>query len=125
VIAARLRGDKPPPPFHYKHAGSLAQIARNLRLIDFGRHQTARHYRLVDLGPCHIYFLIGVRNRLQVAISWLWIHTRDQRSARLITQRKRQINPPARDEGISPSPRIHARTLAAGAMRGFGAIENP
>ena len=37
-------------------------------------------------GLAHIYFLIGVRNRLSVAISWLWIHTRDQRGARLITQ---------------------------------------
>jgi NADH dehydrogenase len=30
--------------------------------------------------------LIGLRNRLSVAISWLWIHARDQRAARLITQ---------------------------------------
>ena len=34
----------------------------------------------------HIYFLIGLRNRLSVALSWLWIYVRDQRSARLITQ---------------------------------------
>jgi NADH dehydrogenase len=27
-----------------------------------------------------------VRNRLSVAISWLWIYVRDQRVARLITQ---------------------------------------
>ncbi|MGC1533430.1 MAG: hypothetical protein WA832_22520, partial [Bradyrhizobium sp.] len=34
----------------------------------------------------HIYFLIGLRNRLTVAISWLWNHARNQRAARLITQ---------------------------------------
>jgi len=27
-----------------------------------------------------------VRSRLSVAISWLWIHARNQRTARLITQ---------------------------------------
>ena len=37
-------------------------------------------------GFAHIYFLIGLRNRLGVVLNWLWIHTRDQRSARLITQ---------------------------------------
>ncbi len=37
-------------------------------------------------GIAHIYFLIGLRNRLSVAISWLWIYARDQRAARLITQ---------------------------------------
>jgi NADH dehydrogenase len=37
-------------------------------------------------GIAHIYFLIGLRHRLSVALSWLWIYTRDQRAARLITQ---------------------------------------
>jgi NADH dehydrogenase len=27
-----------------------------------------------------------VRNRLSVILNWLWIHARDQRSARLITR---------------------------------------
>jgi NADH:ubiquinone reductase (H+-translocating) len=37
-------------------------------------------------GIAHIYFLIGLRNRLSGAISWPWIHARDQRAARLIAQ---------------------------------------
>ena len=37
-------------------------------------------------GIAHIYFLIGLRHRLGVALSWLWIYLRDQRPARLITQ---------------------------------------
>ncbi|WP_315835027.1 NAD(P)/FAD-dependent oxidoreductase [Bradyrhizobium prioriisuperbiae] len=94
MIAARLRGDTPPPPFHYKHAGSLAQIGKKLAVIDFGRIKLRGTIAWWIWGLAHIYFLIGVRNRLQVAISWLWIHTRDQRSARLITQGSAQINPP-------------------------------
>jgi NADH:ubiquinone reductase (H+-translocating) len=37
-------------------------------------------------GIAHIYFLIGLRHRLSVALSWLWVYARDQRAARLITQ---------------------------------------
>ena len=36
-------------------------------------------------GVAHIYFLIGFRNRLTVAIDWLWSYITYQRGARLIT----------------------------------------
>ena len=36
-------------------------------------------------------FLIGVRNRVMVALSWLWIYLRNQRGARLITQQKHPV----------------------------------
>jgi NADH dehydrogenase len=37
-------------------------------------------------GIAHIYFLVGVRSRLSVALNWLWVYARNQRSARLITR---------------------------------------
>ena len=33
----------------------------------------------------HIYFLIGFRNRMAVAVDWLWSYLTYQRGARLIT----------------------------------------
>ena len=36
-------------------------------------------------GGAHIYFLIGFRNRLTVALDWLWSYLTYQRGARLIT----------------------------------------
>jgi NADH dehydrogenase len=86
VIKARLGGAPPPPPFRYKHAGSLAQIGKRLAVIDFGRIRLRGALAWWIWGIAHIYFLIGMRNRLSVALSWLWIHARNQRSARLITQ---------------------------------------
>ncbi|MBB5053337.1 NADH dehydrogenase [Afipia massiliensis] len=86
VIKARLRGETSPAPFHYKHAGSLAQIGKRLAVIDFGRIKLRGALAWWIWGIAHIYFLIGVRNRLSVAISWLWNYLRDQRSSRLITQ---------------------------------------
>jgi NADH:ubiquinone reductase (H+-translocating) len=85
AIKTRLRGGKV-APFHYKHAGSLAQIGKRKAVIDFGRFKLRGTLAWWIWGIAHIYFLIGLRNRLSVAISWMWIHARDQRAARLITQ---------------------------------------
>jgi NADH:ubiquinone reductase (H+-translocating) len=85
TIKARLRGGTS-APFRYKHAGSLAQIGKRKAVIDFGRIKLRGTIAWWIWGIAHIYFLIGLRNRLSVAISWLWVYTRDQRAARLITQ---------------------------------------
>jgi NADH dehydrogenase len=97
VIRARLRGTSAPPPFRYKHAGDLATIGKQRAVIDFGWIKLRGAIAWWLWGFAHIYFLIGVRNRLSVALNWLWIYARDQRSARLITQRGRE------EDGASPS----------------------
>ncbi len=85
TVRARLRGDNAPRPFRYFHEGSLAQIGKRRAVIDFGRIKLRGAIAWWIWGIAHIYFLIGVRSRLSIAISWLWIYTRNQRSARLIT----------------------------------------
>jgi NADH dehydrogenase len=85
AIKARLRGEKT-APFRYKHAGSLAQIGKRKAIIDFGRIKLRGSLAWWIWGIAHIYFLIGLRHRLSVALSWLWVYVRDQRAARLITQ---------------------------------------
>jgi NADH dehydrogenase len=92
AIKARLRGAKP-PPFQYKHAGSLAQIGKRLAVIDFGKLKLRGAIAWWIWGIAHIYFLIGLRHRLAVALSWLWIYVRDQRAARLITQGSSKVTP--------------------------------
>src|SRR6478735_4531469 len=85
AIKARLGGGKI-APFRYKHAGSLAQIGKRKAIIDFGRIKLRGSLAWWIWGIAHIYFLIGLRHRLSVALSWLWVYVRDQRAARLITQ---------------------------------------
>ena len=85
AIRARLSGAAA-APFVYRHAGSLAQIGKKKAVIDFGRIKLRGTLAWWIWGIAHIYFLIGLRNRLSVALSWLWVHARDQRAARLITQ---------------------------------------
>jgi NADH dehydrogenase len=86
LLKGRLRSDTTPHPFRYRHAGSLATIGKRLAVIDFGRFKLRGALAWWIWGFAHIYFLIGLRNRLSVVLNWLWIHIRDQRSARLITQ---------------------------------------
>ena len=86
VLRRRLRGDTAIPEFHYRHAGSLATIGKRLAVIDFGPIKLRGALAWWIWGFAHIYFLIGLRNRLNVILNWLWIHLRDQRSGRLITQ---------------------------------------
>ena len=95
VITARLRGRPAPAPFRYRHQGSLAQIGKRLAVIDFGWIQLRGAIAWWIWGIAHIYFLIGARSRLSVALSWLWIHTRNQRGARLITQDPSETERPA------------------------------
>ena len=86
VIRARIGGNDAPMPFVYHHAGDLATIGKRAAVIDFGWIQLKGWIAWWAWGLAHIYFLIGVKNRLFVALSWLWIYLSGQRSARLITQ---------------------------------------
>jgi NADH dehydrogenase len=84
VIVARLRGETP-PTFRYSHAGDIATIGRSAAVIDFGWIQLTGWIGWWAWGLAHIYFLIGIKNRVSVALSWLWIYLTGHRSARLIT----------------------------------------
>jgi len=86
TIALRLRGNTAPRPFRYKHAGNLATIGRRAAVIDFGWIKVHGWIAWWIWGLAHIYFLIGVRNRLAVALSWLWMYSTGSRNACLITQ---------------------------------------
>jgi NADH dehydrogenase len=90
VIKRRLRGDTAIPDFHYRHEGSLATIGKRAAVIDFGRIKLRGALAWWIWGFAHIYFLIGVRNRLSVVLNWLWAYLRDQRSGRLITQGRQE-----------------------------------
>ncbi|MGX1741273.1 NAD(P)/FAD-dependent oxidoreductase [Bosea sp. NPDC055353] len=88
LIKARLRGKPAPPPFGYRNAGNLATIGKRAAIVDFGWIKLRGRLAWWIWGIAHIFFLIGLRNRLAVALNWLWIYVSGHRSARLITQRE-------------------------------------
>ena len=87
TIRKRLGGDATPRIFRYKHSGNLATIGKRAAsfVIDFGRMKVRGWLAWWIWGLAHIYFLIGVRNRLAVALNWLWIYVTGSRNACLGT----------------------------------------
>jgi NADH dehydrogenase len=92
-LKARLSGLPLEEPFHYTDAGRLAQIGKRAAVADFGWIALRGALAWWLWGAAHIYFLVGVRSRMAVVLNWLWLHWRNQRAARLITQ-----GPPAPEE---------------------------
>jgi len=84
VISARIEGASAPPPFRYRHSGSLATIGRNSAVADFGRMVLSGYPAWLVWSGAHIFFLIGFRSRIVVALDWLWAYTTFRRGARII-----------------------------------------
>jgi NADH:quinone reductase (non-electrogenic) len=85
VIGARLSG-RTLPPFRYKNLGVLATIGRRSAVVELGPIQLRGFVGWLFWSMVHIYFLIGLRNRFVVAVTWLWSYITFQRGARLITE---------------------------------------
>jgi NADH:ubiquinone reductase (H+-translocating) len=90
LIAARVAGRPQPGPFVYHHTGDLATVGRKAAVVKLGRLELTGFLGWLFWSVVHIYFLIGLRNRLVVAATWLWSYVTYRRSARLISP------PPAR-----------------------------
>lgn len=85
VIRAGLTGRTLPPPFRYRHFGSLATIGRAAAVADFEYLRFKGALAWWIWGVAHIVFLVGGRSRITVMIEWLWAYLTFKRSTRLIT----------------------------------------
>ncbi len=84
LIRAAVGGKPRPGPFRYRHFGNLATIGRNTAVIDFGWLRMKGFTAWMLWGVAHVYFLIGARNRMLVALQWLFEYITFSRGARLI-----------------------------------------
>ncbi len=85
LISARVAGRAEPKPFAYSHAGDLATVGRRAAVVKIGRFELTGFLGWLFWGVAHIYFLIGLRNRFVVAVTWLWSYLTFRRGARLIS----------------------------------------
>src|SRR3954462_3251286 len=86
LIAQELSGEsRKPEPFVYRHQGDLATIGRKSAVVSLRRIRLKGSPGWLFWSVVHIYFLIGLRNRITVAINWLWEYLTFQRGARLIS----------------------------------------
>ncbi len=86
AIAAVIDGTARPAPFKYRHYGNFATIGRKAAIADFGGFSLKGTLAWMLWSVAHIYFLIGVRNRLMVALTWIWNYATLKRGALLITR---------------------------------------
>jgi NADH dehydrogenase len=84
LLKARAEG-KTLPPFRYRDFGSLATIGRKHAVADFGKVRISGFVAWVLWSAAHVYFLIGFRRRMIVALHWAWSYLTFQRGTRLIT----------------------------------------
>jgi len=99
VIGARLRGDPLPPPFRYRHRGSLATIGRKAAVADFGRFKLWGAPAWWLWGVLHVGFLVGIRNRVATMTNWFWAYLTFSGGIRLITG----AVSPARGDDVPPA----------------------
>ncbi|MGB6909163.1 MAG: hypothetical protein WBE01_05435, partial [Methyloceanibacter sp.] len=92
-------------PFRYRDFGSLATIGRKRAVADLGGLKVKGFLAWMLWSLAHIYFLIGFRSRLIVAMNWAWNYVTFQRGTRLITglSGSRVENMP-RPQQSSPAP---------------------
>jgi NADH dehydrogenase len=82
---SRLHEGKPRETFAYRDDGSMATIGRKSAIAEIGRLRISGFPAWLLWCVAHVYFLIGFRNRLAVAMTWAWSYLTFQRGARLIT----------------------------------------
>jgi NADH dehydrogenase/putative oxidoreductase len=85
VLSARVQASAPPPPFSYRHQGNLATIGRQSAVADFGWITLTGGLAWWVWGAIHIFFLVGLRNRMSVFLGWLWNYLTYRVGVQLIT----------------------------------------
>ena len=96
LIVARLAEE----PARRSASATSARSRRsgaNSAVAQLGRFRLSGYLAWWLWGVAHIYFLIGFRNRLAVAMNWAWNYVSFQRGTRLITG-----SDPETDEAASP-----------------------
>jgi NADH dehydrogenase len=86
LIARHHAGGPSQPAFVYRHAGDLATIGRKAAVVKLDSVRLKGFAGWLFWSLAHVYFLIGVRNRLVVAFTWGWTYLTRQRGVRLITR---------------------------------------
>jgi len=108
LIRTRVAGDDL-PPFRYRDPGSLATIGRKNAVVQFRQLRLSGYLAWWLWSLAHIYFLIGFRNRLVVAMNWAWTYVSSQRGTRLIT------GPDPEPETGPPTPAVAGAPLRGAA----------
>ena len=89
LVRSRMAGKLASDKFRYRHTGNLATIGRKSAVIELPFMRLTGRLAWWIWGIAHIYFLIGMRSPVLVAVNWLRQYLTYGRGARLITGKRK------------------------------------
>jgi NADH:ubiquinone reductase (H+-translocating) len=82
-------------PFVYTDRGMLATIGRAQAVAQFGPIHASGFLAWALWCIVHIFFLIGLRNRVRVMTEWTWYYLTFKPGARLLCEQPTDLRPPS------------------------------
>ncbi len=93
-IAQLTQGEKPEQPFRYWDKGNMATIGRSRAVMESGNWRMTGKLAWLAWLFIHILYLARFENRVLVLFQWIWNYVSRNRSARLITETRRDNSAP-------------------------------
>ena len=90
AIARAPRTDGEPPPFRYRDKGNLATIGRAKAVADIKGLQLSGFVAWLTWLFVHLFYLIGLQNRVLVFIRWTFSFVTRGRGSRIISGQDRR-----------------------------------
>lgn len=90
----RLENNQPPKPFRYFNKGSMAIISKFQAVVDLPKSSFTGFFAWLVWLFIHIIPLVGFRNRVKLALNWLFSFLTDDPTLRLIIKPKTKKQAP-------------------------------
>jgi NADH:ubiquinone reductase (H+-translocating) len=101
LIQRRVEGRQPPAPFRYRNLGDMATVGRAFAVGDFGWITTSGYLTWLFWLALHVYYLSGMRNRLQVLLQWTWAYITYERNVRVVSLEPHPERDPTGGQAVS------------------------
>ena len=80
----RMESGQELKPFRYRNLGSMATVGRNKAVAEFSKVKTQGWIAWFLWLVVHLRSILGVRNKINVLLNWMWSYLTYDRSFRLI-----------------------------------------
>ena len=98
LVGARSR------PFHYRDKGMTASVGRNAAVVQTGPIRFGGRPAFFFWRFLHALYVPGLRNRLSVALTWIWTYATRRRAALLLTGEPASSREASRPSAAAPEP---------------------
>ena len=93
LLGRRVSGPVARAPFRYRNRGNMATVGRAFAVADFGWFTSRGFLTWLLWLVIHVYYLAGLRNRLQVLLQWTWAYFTYERNVRVLSPEYRRTRP--------------------------------